>query len=246
MGAKEVKSHPKAQSCSQLQSYRQSHQDDATQADLMSEPLILVDRQDKVLGSASKLAAHRAPGALHRAFSVLLFNQAGELLIQQRAGSKITFPGCWANTCCSHPHYHKGELESHNARGVKLAAIRKLHHELGISESVLSEDDFILMTKVLYRADSECEWVEEELDYILIVRADVELSINANEVSQTRWVTPEQLSQLLEVSDRNNQHRVAPWFRLISEHFLFRWWRVLDNPEALEKESDREIHRFIS
>ena len=73
---------------------------------------VLVDEQDAVLGAASKFDAHRfAPGQpqgrLHRAFSVFLFNAKNELLLQQRAASKITFPDVWTNTCCSHPlHGH--------------------------------------------------------------------------------------------------------------------------------------------
>ena len=69
---------------------------------------------------------------LHRAFSVFLFNTRGELLLQQRSDAKITFPGHWTNTCCSHPLSVAGELEETEAMGVKRAAQRKLQHELGI------------------------------------------------------------------------------------------------------------------
>ncbi|WP_236631444.1 isopentenyl-diphosphate delta-isomerase [Endozoicomonas numazuensis] len=210
----------------------------------MNEPLIVVNENDQVLGSASKLASHKAPGVLHRAFSVLLFNPSGQLLVQRRASSKITFPDCWANTCCSHPHYVSSELESRNELGVKRAALRKLNQELGIPVETLSEDDFLMMTKVRYRADSGSEWVEEELDYILVVRADVELAINTNEVSEVQWLNPEQLSEMLSRPDGKEPVSVAPWFRLISEHFLFGWWSVLDDPVALKKASDREIHRL--
>ena len=69
---------------------------------------VLVDERDAVLGAASKFDAHRFEphqprGRLHRAFSVFLFNSRNELLLQQRAASKITFPNVWTNTCCSHP-----------------------------------------------------------------------------------------------------------------------------------------------
>ncbi|MGI9280884.1 MAG: isopentenyl-diphosphate delta-isomerase [Endozoicomonas sp.] len=230
--------------CSEFRTYQQSSEDDSTQAGLMGEPLILVDKDDQIVGSASKLASHKAPGILHRAFSVLLFNPAGQLLIQRRASCKITFPDCWANTCCSHPHSLPSELESHNELGVKRAAIRKLNHELGIPASTLSVDDFLLMTKVHYRVEADSEWVEEELDYILLVRADVELTINANEVAEVRWVNAEQLSELLLASEGKEQVSVAPWFRLISEHFLFPWWLLLDDSVGLKEASDREIHRL--
>jgi len=79
-----------------------------TQRELMSERVILVDENDQQIGTASKKDSHlmvniRAGKALHRAFSVFLFNSQGELLLQQRADEKITFPGFWTNTCCSHP-----------------------------------------------------------------------------------------------------------------------------------------------
>lgn len=109
---------------------------DATQVSLLKEECILVDENDRVIGSESKKNCHlnsniRA-GMLHRAFSVFLFNTKGELLLQQRATAKITFPECFTNTCCSHPLYHPSELEEEGNVGVRRAAQRKLKHELGI------------------------------------------------------------------------------------------------------------------
>jgi len=76
---------------------------DAQQVEMMAEALILVDEQDVPCGSAPKATAHRGAGAYHRAFSVLLIDGNERLLLQRRADDKITFPGVWANTCCSHP-----------------------------------------------------------------------------------------------------------------------------------------------
>jgi isopentenyl-diphosphate delta-isomerase type 1 len=73
-------------------------------------------------------------GALHRAFSVFLFNEEGKLLLQKRASEKITFPDCWTNTCCSHPLTRPDEIITENQLGVKNAATRKLEQELGITE----------------------------------------------------------------------------------------------------------------
>ena len=75
---------------------------------------------------------------LHRAFSVFLFNTSGELLLQQRSDAKITFPGHFTNTCCSHPLNIAGELEDEDAVGVRRAAQRKLKHELGITAEQVS------------------------------------------------------------------------------------------------------------
>ncbi len=111
---------------------------DETQVKLLAEECILVDENDRAIGSDSKknchLNEHIRNGKLHRAFSVFLFNSQGELLLQQRASSKITFPEFFTNTCCSHPLYRKEELEEENTLGVRRAARRKLEHELGISQ----------------------------------------------------------------------------------------------------------------
>ena len=66
------------------------------------------------------------PFHLHRAFSVFLFNNNNQLLLQQRSSHKITFPLVWTNTCCSHPLYLPDELDTLHYVGVKRAALRKV------------------------------------------------------------------------------------------------------------------------
>jgi len=72
----------------------------------MKDQVILVDNDDRETGRAEKMAAHEK-GLLHRAFSVLVFNSKGELLLQRRSKKKYHCGGLWTNTCCSHPR--KGE-----------------------------------------------------------------------------------------------------------------------------------------
>nr|CAG8619033.1 1077_t:CDS:2 [Entrophospora candida] len=109
---------------------------DEEQIRLMEEMCILVDENDKKIGSDTKKNCHLMKnikeGLLHRAFSVFLFNSEDKLLLQQRSSDKITFPNNWTNTCCSHPLNTKLELEEENQIGVLRAAQRKLEHELGI------------------------------------------------------------------------------------------------------------------
>ena len=111
---------------------------DETQVKLLSEQCLLVDENDTIIGSDTKKNCHLneqiKTGKLHRAFSVFLFNSKGELLLQQRALSKITFPGYFTNSCCSHPLHVKEEMESGNGIGARRAARRKLEQELGITE----------------------------------------------------------------------------------------------------------------
>src|SRR6266536_1716506 len=104
-------------------------------------------------------------GLLHRAFSVFLFNSKNELLLQQRATEKITFPDMWTNTCCSHPLGIPGEsgvsLEE-SIEGVKRAAQRKLDHELGIKAVQVPLEKFRFLTRIHYKAASNEKWGEHE------------------------------------------------------------------------------------
>ena len=104
-------------------------------------------------------------GLLHRAFSVFLFNSKNELLLQQRATEKITFPDMWTNTCCSHPLGIPGEGGaelSEAVMGVKRAAQRKLDHELGIKAAQVPIEDFHFLTRIHYKAPSDGKWGEHE------------------------------------------------------------------------------------
>lgn len=128
---------------------------DSTQASMMAEAVLQVDENDVVVGPISKADSHFRSGSLHRAFSVLLFNSEGRLLLQQRAHDKITFPSVWANSCCSHPLASEDEMDEENARGVKIAAIRKLEQELGISPDTVDIKEFHFITKMRY-STNEC------------------------------------------------------------------------------------------
>lgn len=104
-------------------------------------------------------------GLLHRAFSCFLFNSEGELLLQQRASEKITFPDLWTNTCCSHPLSVPGEMGSDldsSVMGAKRAAIRKLDQELGIKAAQVPIEDFHYLTRIHYKAPSNGKWGEHE------------------------------------------------------------------------------------
>ena len=76
---------------------------DEVQSEMMAEMCLIVDEQDNVIGSETKRTCHWGRGIRHRAFSVLIFDSQGCLLVQKRSAEKITFPGVWANSCCSHP-----------------------------------------------------------------------------------------------------------------------------------------------
>ena len=123
---------------------------DPVQEALLSEPCILVDTEDQVLGSASKRECHQVVGGtspLHRAFSLFVFNDRDELLLQQRSDTKITFPGLWTNTCCSHPLATDLEMVEHDELGVRSAAQRRVELELGVPYTEARLEDIKFVTR---------------------------------------------------------------------------------------------------
>ncbi|XP_022653594.1 isopentenyl-diphosphate Delta-isomerase 1-like isoform X2 [Varroa jacobsoni] len=167
---------------------------DPTQIALMNEKCILVDENDRVTGAASKKDCHLMSniqkGLLHRAFSVFLFNSSGDLLIQQRSDEKITFPGCFTNSCCSHPLATPSELTTNPIEGVKNAAQRRMFIELGIPPEELPLDDFHYVTRMKYKAESDRQWGEHEIDYILFMQKDITtIQPNPNEIKSTLYLS---------------------------------------------------------
>lgn len=218
---------------------------DATQLKLLEEVCILLDENDQVVGYDTKKNCHLneeiRKGKLHRAFSVFLFNSKKELLLQQRSKAKITFPLCFTNTCCSHPLYNPLELDEEGAIGVKRAAQRKLKHELGIEPEQVPLDAFQFVTRIHYQASSDETWGEHEIDYILIIQADVEVAANPNEVLSHCFVTKEELKALMKKAKEENV-KITPWFKLIVDAFLMEWWNNLDSLNTLV--DTRTIHKL--
>lgn len=190
-----------------------------TQSLMMEEKCLLVDSNDNVTGKISKLDCHYAEGSLHRAFSVLIFDSEGNLLIQQRSSEKITFPGVWANSCCSHPLDIDGENQD-AVDGVKEAARRKLEQELGISRNVTNSWDFHHIGRFEYQCRWNDEWIEREIDHVMIVKADVELNYNRNEIQAAEWISREELANMMEHKGRWKNQLIAPWFEQIIANFF--------------------------
>ncbi|XP_036378075.1 isopentenyl-diphosphate Delta-isomerase 1 [Megalops cyprinoides] len=218
---------------------------DEKQVQLLSEMCILIDENDCKTGADSKKNCHLNSnidkGLLHRAFSVFLFNSEEKLLLQQRSDAKITFPGCFTNTCCSHPLHTASELEEKDALGVRRAAQRRLEAELGIPQDQVPPKEMTYLTRIHYKAQSDGIWGEHEIDYILFMQKDVELSPDPNEIKSHCYVTKEELKDMLEKA-RKGELQITPWFSLIAETFLFKWW---DNLHNLKQFMDHDkIHRM--
>jgi geranylgeranyl diphosphate synthase type I len=214
---------------------------DETQATMMAEAVLQVDENDIVVGPISKADSHYGPGSLHRAFSILLFDMDNRLLLQQRAHDKITFPSVWANSCCSHPLASAEEMTEENAMGVKIAAVRKLEQELGINPNSVPIENFHFITKMKYSARMNAEWIEREIDHILMIQADVEVHPNPNEVAEVRWVDEKELEQMLVAEDSDDV--IAPWFRCIAARVMTEdWWKAIGDGEACASLRDDLIH----
>ena len=160
-----------------------------------SEPLIIVDEHDNVLGHDSKAALHRGSGTLHRAFSIFLFNPQGDVLLQQRSGQKALWPAFWSNTCCSHPR--RGET-------YEIATQRRLEEELGVSA------DLAFTHRFQYQAQYDEAGAEHELCSVYVGRIDRDPNPNPLEVADWRWISPNALDQWL--SER--PETLTPWFKL--------------------------------
>jgi isopentenyl-diphosphate delta-isomerase len=172
--------------------------------------IVLVDDNDKAVGTAPKLESHNEQTKLHRAFSVFVFNSRGELLLQQRALSKKTWPGVWSNSCCGHVMLHEATSR---------AAERRLKFELGLSgiELVTALPDF------RYRAEKDGV-VENEICPVLIGVTDADPVPNPAEVAEVRWIDWNEFVRSLDDVETD----ISPWAKqevqLLTESVAFRNW----------------------
>ena len=146
--------------------------------------VILVNEQDEAIGLMEKMEAHEK-GLLHRAFSILIFNSEGEMLLQQRALSKYHSPGLWTNACCSHPRNGETILE---------AANRRLSEEMGM------QTELSVLTHFIYKADFDNGLTEHELDYVVKGITNENPTINPDEVNAFRWISISDLNKWVTTS----------------------------------------------
>lgn len=140
-----------------------------------NDHVVLVDKNNKVLGVAPKLETHNQQTPLHRAFSLFLFNAKGELLLQQRSRSKKTWPLVWSNSVCGHPM-----LNEKNNDAVK----RRLKFELGID----LQKTYEILPNFSYRAEKD-GIVENEICPVFVAFTDKKPIINKDEVENIRWIS---------------------------------------------------------
>lgn len=179
--------------------------------------VILVDQNDRPTGVEEKMKAH-TEGKLHRAFSVLLFNDKGELLLQQRALSKYHSGGLWTNCCCSHPKPGEDNLT---------AIRRRLYEELHIRQEEQPELEKI--GDFMYYVELDNGIKENEFDHIYIGRYSHTPGINPDEALSYRWCSLNELIREIE------QHpgQFTFWFKEIISQFCNQIQHYID--ESLQK-----------
>ncbi|MDX2413149.1 MAG: isopentenyl-diphosphate Delta-isomerase [Woeseiaceae bacterium] len=160
-----------------------------------AEELILVDADDNETGFLSKADCHAGAGVLHRAFSLFLFNDKGELLLQQRSQSKRLWPGFWSNSCCSHPR--RGE-------SMQVATQRRLLDELNI------ETPLEYVYKFSYEASFGDLGSENELCQVYLGKVGESVRANAHEIADIRYVSAAALAAEMDAS----AERLTPWFKM--------------------------------
>lgn len=162
--------------------------------------VVLVDETDHPIGVMEKTEAHRL-GLLHRAFSILIYNSKGEMLLQQRADHKYHSGGLWTNACCSHPR--PGEE-------IVAAAHRRLKEEINL------QCDLTIIGHFIYKHQFEENLFEHEYDYVLKGICDVEPVINKDEVKAFKWISIKDLSSDMMV----NPEQYTFWFKEICSKIL--------------------------
>lgn len=166
---------------------------------MKEENVILVNERDEPIGLMPKMEAHEK-GLLHRAFSVFIFNDRNELMLQQRALSKYHSPGLWTNTVCSHQREGESNIE---------AGRRRLQEEMGFSTALEDTISFI------YKAPFDNGLTEHEFDHILVGKYNDNPELNPEEAAGWKWMS------LKAVKDdmRKNPDIYTEWFKIIFDKY---------------------------
>ncbi|WP_291960636.1 isopentenyl-diphosphate Delta-isomerase [Maribacter sp.] len=166
---------------------------------MKEEQVILVNENNEQIGTMAKMEAHEK-AVLHRAFSVFITNDNGDIMLQQRAASKYHSPLLWTNTCCSHQRVGETNIE---------AGKRRLQEEMGFQAELKELFSFI------YKAPFDNGLTEHELDHVMIGTYNAEPNINIEEVEAWKWMSPESIKE--DIS--NNPNAYTAWFKIIFDKF---------------------------
>lgn len=175
---------------------------------MKEENVILVNENDEQIGLMPKMEAHEK-ALLHRAFSVFVFNNKNELMLQQRALDKYHSPGLWTNTCCSHQREGESNIQ---------AGMRRLQEEMGFVVDLQESISFI------YKAPFDNGLTEHEYDHIVIGKYNGMPNINPKEVADWKWMSLKDVK----IDMVKNPQLYTEWFKIIFEKF-YQHINILDN-----------------
>jgi isopentenyl-diphosphate delta-isomerase len=170
---------------------------------MKEQEVILVNEKDEAIGTMEKMEAHRE-GALHRAFSVFIFDKKGRMLLQQRASEKYHGGHLWSNACCSHP-YPEEKTDQ--------AAIRRLEEEMGF---ITPLKEIFAFT---YKSEVENDLIEHEYDHVYAGEYDGVIIANQAEVADYSYEDMEQIRWAIE----NQPGKFTSWFRIAFPK-IEAWW----------------------
>ncbi|MCJ7467907.1 MAG: isopentenyl-diphosphate Delta-isomerase [Maribacter sp.] len=174
------------------------------------EKVILVNERDEQIGTMPKMEAHEK-ALLHRAFSIFILNNKGEIMLQQRAADKYHSPLLWTNTCCSHQRSGETNLQ---------AGKRRLQEEMGFTTDLKELFSFI------YKAPFDNGLTEHELDHVMIGYYNAVPQLNCEEVADWKWMLPEDIKNDMVIYP----DRYTVWFKIIFEKF---YGYILQNQTTL-------------
>lgn len=166
---------------------------------MKEEHVILVNEQDEQIGLMPKLEAHQK-ALLHRAFSVFIFNDKNELMLQQRALDKYHSPGLWTNTCCSHQRDGETNIE---------AGKRRLQEEMGFVVDLQESISF------MYKAPFDNGLTEHEYDHVLLCKYNNKPVINTSEAASWKWMLIEEVKDDIAI----HPELYTEWFKVIFDKF---------------------------
>jgi len=166
---------------------------------MKEEQVILVNENNEQIGTMPKMEAHEK-ALLHRAFSVFIANDNGDIMLQQRAASKYHSPLLWTNTCCSHQRVGESNIE---------AGKRRLQEEMGFQTELKELFSFI------YKAPFDNGLTEHEYDHVMLGTYNAEPNINKDEVEAWKWMSPEAVKE--DISKNPNAY--TAWFKIIFDKF---------------------------
>jgi isopentenyl-diphosphate delta-isomerase len=159
-----------------------------------TQEVVLVDPNDRETGRMEKMQAHQL-GILHRAFSIFILNQHGDMLIHQRSWTKYHGAGLWTNACCSHPYPEEPILAG---------AQRRLREEMGLECELWKIFDFV------YRAEVENGLIEHEFDHVFVGFTNQNPQPNSTEACDWTWINLQELEREINLFP----HKFTKWFVL--------------------------------